>query len=378
MITKRKWYDKEIETSLLGFGCMRLKTKNGEIDEEESLKLIDIAYKNGVNYFDTAMPYSDGKNETFVGKALQRYKRESFYLATKFSFGCFKTKEEAIAIIDKQLKALQTDYIDFYLLHAMSKERFELFKKWDMMKEIIKWKEEGKIRHIGFSFHDSLDVFKEIVDYYDWEFVQIQLNYMDTDIQQGLEGYKILKERKIPCVVMEPVKGGKLASFNKNISKDFLEYNNKNSLASWALRWVGSLEGVKVILSGMNDEKQVIDNLNTFSPFICLNNEEQKLVASVSEKLKGIVKVGCTNCKYCMPCPKGVEIPVMFSIYNDYAMYENENSSKWNFLRYKKENKTLENCIKCNACTKKCPQGIKIPDEFEKMKKEMKFINDIN
>lgn len=374
MITKRKWYDKDIETSLLGFGCMRLKTKDGEIDEDKALSLIDKAYKSGVNYFDTAMPYTNGKNERFVGKALKRYPRDSFYLATKFSMGSIKDKEDALTIIDRQLAALQTDYIDFYLLHAMSKERFEQFKKWDMMKEILEWKKQGKIRHIGFSFHDSLEVFKEMLDYYDWEFVQIQLNYMDIDIQQGIEGYKLLEERKIPCVVMEPVKGGKLAEFNEEISREFTDYDNTKSLASWALRYVATLEGVKVVLSGMNEEEQVNDNLQTFSPFIPLNDQEQRIVSSVRTKLKSITKVGCTSCKYCMPCPKGVEIPSIFAIYNDYGMYKNEAYSKNNYQRFENANKGISSCVGCMLCASKCPQGINPPEVFKKMKEEMKFI----
>lgn len=370
---KRRWYDKNIETSLLGFGAMRLTTIDGEIDEEKGFKLFDMAFENGVNYFDTAYPYTNRKNETFVGKALKRYPRDKFYLATKLSLNSFETKEEAMNSVDMQLKALQMDYIDFYLVHALSKTTFQKFKDWDMMKQVLKWKEEGKIRHIGFSFHDDYDTFKEILDYYDWEFVQIQLNYMDTDIQQGIKGYYDLLERKIPVVVMEPVKGGKLADFNKDVAADFKKYSN-DSLAKWALRWVGSLEGVKVILSGMNEEEQVIDNLNTFKNFKPLNEEEQKLVTSVAEKLRKITKVGCTNCKYCLPCPNGVDIPRNFSIYNDYYMYNNKNSVMWPYSNLKKNNAFADMCVGCGLCSTKCPQGIDIPTELANMMKDMDFL----
>lgn len=373
MITKRKWYDKDIETSLLGFGCMRFTTKDGEIEEEKAMALIDKAYKAGVNYFDTALPYTNRKNEPFVGKALKRYPRDSFYLATKFSLGCFNTKEEAVQTIDKQLESLQTDYIDFYLIHALNKDSFKKFKDWDLMKEVIKWKEMGKILHIGFSFHDSYEVFKEILDYFDWEFVQLQLNYMDTEIQQGIQGYKDLEERKIPVVVMEPVKGGRLASFNPSISKDFKDYSDA-SLSSWALRWVGTLPGVKVILSGMNEDEQVVDNINTFTDFKPLNEEELQLVENVKTKLINTNKVGCTNCKYCMPCPMGVAIPNILRMYNDYAMYMNEASTKWNYNQLVKENKDISKCIECNACTSKCPQCINPPEVFKEMLDEMRFL----
>lgn len=370
---KRKWDKLGIETSLLGFGCMRFKTIDGEIDEEKGLKLIDKAYKSGINYFDTALPYTERKNETFVGKALKRYPRESFFLATKFSMHCFKTREEALQTIDNQLKALQTDYIDFYLVHALSKDKFEQFKEWNMLEELIKWKNEGKIRHIGFSFHDSYEVFEEILDYYDWEFVQIQLNYMDIDSQQGIKGYYELEKRNIPAIIMEPIKGGKLASFNEEIAKDFKNYSNA-SLSSWALRWAGSLKGVKTILSGMNEMEQLEDNLLTFDNFKELSKEEKQLVMQVREKLLKVNKVGCTNCKYCMPCPCKVNIPAIFKIYNDYAMYENEKDAKWEYNFLVKEGEDISKCVDCKACQTKCPQGINPPDVFNKMMKEMEFL----
>ena len=370
---KRKWEKIGIETSLLGFGCMRFKTVNGEIDEEKALALVDKAYKSGVNYFDTALPYTNRKNETFVGKALKRYPRESFYLATKFSMFCFESKEEAMETIDKQLETLQTDYIDFYLVHALNKDSFKKFCDWDMMKEIIKWKEAGKIKHIGFSFHDSYEVFMDILDYYDWEFVQIQLNYVDVNSQQGLKGYYELEKRNIPVVIMEPIKGGKLAEFNPEVAKDFKDYND-DSLSRWALRWVGSLKGVKVILSGMNEMDQVEDNLGTFENFKPLNEDEQNIVKGVKEKLESITRVGCTSCKYCMPCPQGVNIPAMFRIYNDYASYKNENSSKWMYSGPKEKGSDATKCVECGLCVEKCPQAINIPEEFKKMYEEMSFL----
>lgn len=370
---KRKWDKLGIETSLLGFGCMRLKTVNGEIDEEKGFELIDKAYKSGVNYFDTALPYTEGKNESFVGKALKKYPRESFFLATKFSMFCFKTKEEALKTLDKQLEALQTDYIDFYLVHALSKDKFEKFKEWNLLETLLKWKEEGKIKHIGFSFHDSYEVFQEILDYYDWEFVQIQLNYMDIDSQQGIKGYYELEKRNIPVIIMEPVKGGKLASFNEKIAKDFKKYSDA-SLSSWALRWAGTLQGVKTILSGMNEMEQLDDNLKTFDKFVPLSTDEEKIVTGVREKLLKVNKVGCTGCKYCMPCPRGVNIPKIFRIYNDYAMYENKGATSWAYKELVGEKADISLCINCKLCQTKCPQGINPPEEFEIMLEELEFL----
>ena len=370
----RKWYDKEIVTSTLGFGAMRLKVVDGEIDEAKGLALIDKAYQNGVNYFDTAVPYTDGKNETFVGKALKRYPRNSFYLATKLTIRLYKTKEELKKVIDKQLQNLQTDYIDFYLMHALNKNTFRTIKEWNIMEIVEGWKKEWKIRNIGFSFHDDYETFKEIVDYYPWDFCQIQLNYMDDEIQQGIQGYHDLVKKEIPVVIMEPVKGGKLASFNEKVASKLKKYNPEASLSSWAMRWVASLDGVKVILSGMNEMDQVEDNLNTFSNFKKLNEEEQKLIKEVKEDLKKITEVGCTNCEYCMPCTVGVNIPGNFRIFNDYAMYKAEGDSKWRYndLISKKANASL--CIECGKCVPQCPQGIDIPNELKRMLKVLPFL----
>lgn len=371
----RKWYDRDIETSLMGFGAMRLKTnENGEIDEELGFALFDKAYKNGVNYFDTAYPYTDKKNETFVGKALKRYPRESFYLATKLSLGMFKTREEALGSLDYQLKCLQTTYVDNYLLHALNKNSIQKIKDWDLINVLKQYKKEGKIHNIGFSFHDDYETFIEILNMYDWDFVQIQLNYMDTEIQQGIKGYYELKKRKIPVVIMEPCKGGKLASFNPSVSKYFLDFDNTKSIASWAYRWVGSLDGVKVILSGMNAMDQLDDNLKTFNNFVPLNEEEQALIQKVSTELRKITKVGCTACKYCMPCPKGVDIPQTFSIYNQYAMYLDKGGSKWVYSMLEDRNATAKNCVKCRLCVSKCPQGIDIPTEFDNFYKDLDFL----
>ena len=367
---KRKWENINVETSLLGFGAMRLKTINNEIDEEKGFALFDKAYSNGVNYFDTAIPYTNGLNEKFVGKALKRYPRESFYLATKCSFMAFNTKEEFEGILDKQLENLQTDYIDFYLMHALSRERLKQIKEWNMMETVKRWKEEGKIKHIGFSFHDDYDAFVEILNYFDWEFCQIQLNYIDQNIQQGIKGYYDLEKRGIPVVIMEPVKGGKLTKFNPAVEKIFKDYNSEASIASWAFRWLGSLPGVKVILSGMNEMDQLDDNLKTFDKFEFLNIEEYEKIDEACRMIKTLEKVGCTRCEYCMPCPAGVNIPGCFRIYNQYGMYNDENDFIWQVDNYEKNKKGPSSCVECGRCVDRCPQGINVPLELKKMKDE--------
>lgn len=369
----RNWYHRNIKTSLLGFGAMRLKTIDGKIDEEKAIALFDHAYHNGVNYFDTAMPYTDGNNETFVGKALKRYPRDSFYLATKLSLGMVNSRDEVLELIDKQLTALQTDYIDMYLLHAMNKERIKTVEEWGILEIVEGWKKAGKIKNIGFSFHDDYETFKKILNMYNWDFCQIQLNYMDTDIQQGIQGYYDLEKKKIPVVIMEPIKGGKLASFKKDIEKKFTDYSN-DSVASWALRWVGSLPGVKVILSGMNEMVQLEDNLRTFNNFTSLSTEELELVEEVKSTLKSVIAVDCTNCRYCMPCTVGIDIPGNFRIYNNYVMYENVADAKWNYNNLQKHSVSLTECIECNKCVEECPQNIEIPIELKKMIKDLNFL----
>lgn len=373
----RKWYDKNITTSLLGFGAMRFTTdKNGEIEKDKADALIKRAYDEGVNYFDTAMPYTNGKNEAFVGESLKRFPRESFYLATKLSLGYLTTKEEVLKAIDLQLKTLQTDYIDFYLLHALNKDKMKTIIDWGILDIVKKWQEEGKIRHIGFSFHDDYETFKKILNMYPWDFCQIQLNYMDTEFQQGIRGYFDCEEKNIPVVVMEPIKGGKLANFNKEVSKIFTDYNKDASLSSWALRYVGSLKGVKTILSGMNEMYQVEDNLKTFSNFVSITPQEHILVMKVKKALKNIIEVDCTKCGYCMPCPHGVDIPGNFSIFNDYAMYKNKGSLNWPFSNLVKNNADFSYCIECKECIPKCPQNIDIPEELKRMEEELKFLNE--
>ena len=369
----RKWYDKEIKTSLLGFGAMRFKTIDGEIDEEKAFALIDYAYRHGVNYFDTAMPYTDGKNEPFLGKALSKYPRDSFYLATKMSFGLIENRDKAMTIIDKQLANLQTDYIDMYLLHALNKNLIKKIEEWDVFSLLEKWKREGKIRNIGFSFHDDYETFAKILDMYDWDFCQIQLNYMDTDFQQGIRGYYDLERRQIPVVIMEPLKGGKLARFRSDIERVFKECGDE-SVASWAFRWVGSLPGVKVILSGMNEMDQLVDNINTFSDFKPITEEENEKIEEVKNALLAIKAVDCTSCKYCLPCAVNIDIPRFFHIFNVYSMYEDLGDVKWQFNQLKKNSAMIDECIKCGKCAEACPQRIDIPGQLKKLADNMSFL----
>lgn len=375
---KRKLEKLGIETSLLGFGCMRFPTTSeGKIDEPKAEEMIDKAIAAGVNYIDTAYPYHDKQSEPFVGKVLKKYPRNSFYLATKLPVWLVETKTDIERIFEEQLERLQTDYIDFYLLHAMNKERFDKMKEIGCMDVLEAKRAEGKIKYIGFSFHDSYEVFEEAIGERVWDFCQIQLNYMDADEQAGLKGYELAASKGIPVVVMEPIKGGSLASFAEDITSEFKRLDADASVASFALRWVGSLPGIKVILSGMSTMEQVEDNLKTFGEFKPLSVEEKETIDKVVETLNSRIQNGCTGCRYCMPCPAGVDIPACFSAWNTYHMYQNYNAVSWKWEHDIGTEKQAKNCVKCGKCEAVCPQKISIREDLSKVQKDLeekKFI----
>lgn len=372
---KRRMDNLGIETSLLGFGCMRFPlTAEGKIEEEQSRAMLDEAIASGVNYIDTAYPYHDGESEPFVGKALAKYARDSYYLATKLPVWKVNTMEDVETIFYQQLERLRTEYIDFYLLHALDKERWEKVLSLGIIERLEQWRAEGKIRYLGFSFHDEYEVFEEILNYRQWDFCQIQLNYMDAQIQAGLKGYRLTEEKGVPLIIMEPVKGGSLARLSDDLMEKFHVEDKEGTAASMALRWVGSLSNVKVILSGMSDMGQVKDNLKTFSPFRPLSEKEQEAVKEVVEIINGRIQNGCTGCRYCMPCPAGVNIPGCFSIWNLYHMYQNEEVARRKWKQEITEAMQAKNCIKCGKCEQACPQRLHIREDLEKVQRDMDAI----
>ena len=348
-----------IEVSLLGFGCMRFPLlEDGKINEVEAERMIDKAISEGVNYIDTAYPYHNGDSEPFVGQVLNKYERSSYYLATKLPCWEVKSVEDAKRIFENQLKRLDKDYVDFYLLHALNKERFDEMKALGIVEFCEQLKEEGKIRYLGFSFHDEYPAFEEILTYRDWDFCQIQYNYMDTDEQAGDKGYALTEELGIPVVIMEPIKGGSLAVLPDDITQMFKNADEKASVASWALRWVASHNNVKTVLSGMSTYDQVRNNLETLGEFEVLTDEEIQVVEAVAATIKSRVKNGCTACRYCMPCPVGIDIPRNFAIWNQHAMYGNDAHTKWDYYKNFSEEKHANHCIQCGKCEKVCPQAI--------------------
>ncbi len=372
MMEKRRMERLGLETSLLGFGCMRFPTTaDGKIDEAEAQAMLDRAIAEGVNYIDTAYPYHNGESEPFVGRALQKYDRRSFYLATKLPAWLVKSREDAERYFEEQLRRLQTDYIDFYLLHAMSGESYRKMVELGVVAYCEKLKEEGRIRYFGFSFHDSYEAFAEILGSRDWDFCQIQLNYMDAEEQAGMRGYRLAEEKGVPLVIMEPVKGGSLAVFADDITEKLRALDHEASTASFALRWVGSLPNVKVILSGMSTMEQVEDNLKTFSEFKPLSGREASVIEEIVDMIKGRVQNGCTGCRYCMPCPAGVNIPECFSVWNTYHMYQNYNMVKWKWENGIGEAAQAKNCIKCGKCEALCPQKLSIREDLARAQADL-------
>lgn len=359
--------------SLLGFGCMRFPlTPEGTICEPEAEKLLDQAMQAGVTYIDTAYPYHEGASEPFLGRALKKYPRDSFYLATKLPVWKVETLEEAQAAFAEQLERLQVDYIDFYLLHGLSRERWDKIKRLrltDWAEDLIK---QGKIRHLGFSFHDDYQVFEEILTSRKWDFCQIQYNYMDRDYQAGDKGYELARELGVPVVVMEPVKGGMLAELPADISSLFTHEDPQRSAASWAMRWVAGHPGVKVILSGMSTSEQVMDNLETFRDFKPLTQAEMAVVEQAARAVRSRVKNGCTGCRYCMPCPFGVNIPGNFAAWNEYAMYENQARARGRYWTEMKAEERAVMCRECGQCESACPQGIGIRGDLKAVAREMR------
>lgn len=364
-----------IDTSLLGFGCMRFpKNQDGTIDETRAEQMLDLAYQSGVNYYDTAYVYHEGKSEIFTGKALDRYDRGSYYLATKLPCWLVEKKEDALRLFEEQLTKLNKDYIDFYLLHALNRGSFDKMVELGVLEVMDRLKEEGKIRYLGFSFHDDYDAFEHIIKFRDWDFCQIQLNYMDTEEQAGMKGYALAEELGVPLIIMEPIKGGSLAKLPENAGRYLEEQEAGRTAASWALRWVGSLSNVKVILSGMSDEEQVQDNLNTFGNFKALSDKEVQAVAKVADTLRSKVKNGCTGCAYCMPCPAGVDIPKNFRIWNSYGMYDNEGELNWLWSNDITAAAKAVNCVDCGQCEEACPQKLNIRDDLKTLHKEIEVI----
>lgn len=352
------------EISRLGYGGMRFPKNGDQVDVPAAVELLRKAYEMGVNYFDTAVVYHKGESEKIFGEALSIYDRSSYYIADKMSIWVCKTQEEMKELFYQQLKTLKTDYIDFYLVHSLNRNHYKKVKDFECVEFLQEMKRQGKIKHLGFSFHDTYPVFTQILDDYDWDFVQIQLNYLDWQNQGAEQLYRELEKRNLPCMVMEPVRGGYLANLDQERAKPFLEMEPNRSVASWAIRWVASLPQVAVVLSGMSDMAQLEDNVSLLTDFEPMNEKELAAVAQVVESIRKVNDVPCTGCRYCMDCPMGVDIPEIFAIYSRLKIFEKDADFVEDYQEVMDHENGAEHCIGCQACMNHCPQMIEIPDKL--------------
>lgn len=374
---KYRKFDKiEKPASIFGLGCMRFNgAASGDscINEEKAIKLIRQAIDGGVNYLDTAYIYLDKTSEIVLGKALLDGYRDKVTIATKMPIEYVNNYEEMEALLDSELKKLQTDHIDYYLMHGINKEKWLKFKEMGADKFFEEKKKEGKIKYKCFSFHGPYEDFEYIIKDYDWDMVQIQYNFMDIDNQAGTKGLKLAGELGIPVVIMEGLLGGKLAKAPDNVQKLYDEFGTKRSAVEWAFRWLGNNPEIMTILSGCNEEDQIADNLRIFDsiePNI-MSDDEIKLIDKVRDAYNDRTKIGCTGCRYCMPCPGGVDIPRVFAAWNEISLYGGEPKYNWNVMELKRLNQTPENCLKCGKCEKACPQHLSIMESLQKAWKEL-------
>ena len=357
---------KNIEISRLGLGNMRLPCKtpikreaNPLIDYNKAQELVDMAYENGVNYFDTAYMYHAGKSEKFIGQALKKYPRESYYLADKLPIWMCKRPADMQKIFDKQLQRTGIDCFDFYLLHSLDKGNFEKCEKYGAYDFLLEKQKQGLIKNIGFSFHGTIDDLKTIVAAHHWDFAQIQMNYLDWKNQDAKTQYEILTQAGIPVIVMEPVRGGKLADVPKRVEELFKNNAPDKSIASWAIRFCATHDNVLTILSGMNAKEQMLDNLQSLTDFVPMTDVELKICQNAASIINESEIIPCTGCDYCADCPKSVKISTIFDVYN--KLKTEEYTAEQAKEKYAQIDVNHTQCVACGKCKEHCPQSIDIP-----------------
>ncbi len=369
------------DLSLLGFGCMRFHTKGKEVDKELAFEQLHYAYENGVNYFDTAYIYHKGKSEGLLGEFIRKYDiRDQIYIADKLPTFLVMKASQIEKFFQTQLERLQTDYIDYYLMHMLDcYETWEKLKSFGIVAFIEDRRKNGQIRNIGFSFHGRPEEFIKILEDYQWDFCQIQYNYLDENYQAGIAGLKRAYDLGIGVVIMEPLRGGSLAvKAPEKVTKLFEEYKEQHSSAYWALRWIMNQKEVGVVLSGMNEISHIKDNINATDDTLpnSMNEEELGLINKVKEIYKELMKVPCTGCNYCLPCPFGVDIPAVFSDYNNKYFFGKSRIRKFHYNGrcegVSGNHKSGANvCTSCGKCKIHCPQSIEIPMKLKEAHKEL-------
>lgn len=378
MDTRTNWRNGN-EISLLGFGCMRLPKLGPErsnVDFEKSHRLVAYCVERGITYFDTAYYYHDGVSEPVLGGALAPYPRHSYFLADKMPLWLVKDPDHARSMFDEQCARCKTDYFDYYLCHGLGKSEEEFREGYiesGLFDHLLSLKKQGRIRNLGFSFHGSPRVMEYLLRQYDWDIAQIQCNYLDWDIQHAGTLHALLREKDVPCLIMEPLRGGNLATLTPESAALLREAAPEKSVASWGMRFAASLPGVLCVLSGMNAPEQVDDNVATFSPLQPLNDAEREILALAAERYIRTGSVPCTGCGYCMDCPSGVDIPLLFRLLNDHSCSLTlpvSQASQYAFNRHARDfhqacatlppEKLAANCTACGCCEARCPQAIPI------------------
>lgn len=375
--------DSGAHVSVLGFGCMRLPILEGDtsrIDTPRALEMVRYAIDQGVNYIDTAWPYhgkeghaGGGMSEPFVAEVLEDGYRQKVQLATKLPSWLIESEADFDRFLDAQLERLKTDHIDMYLLHALNRKNWEKLKSLEVLSFLEQAKADGRIVHAGFSFHDEGDLFRQIIDAYKWDFTQIQYNYFDVDYQAGREGLRYAASRGIGVIVMEPLRGGSLVTLPEElVDSSGLERHFPDAVEA-AFQWLYSQEEVSLVLSGMSNMQQVEQNVAIASRARkeALDEDQRLLFDHIREELVKRTKVGCTGCGYCMPCPSGVDIPTVFRLYNNSALFVNDNSG-YVYSRLLPKKARASECIACGSCLDKCPQQLPIIELLEEADKALR------
>ena len=360
-----------IRTSAFGLGCMRFNgpaSGDSIIDEQKAISLIRQAIDGGVTYIDTAYVYLDKTSETVLGKALQDGYRDKVTIATKMPLNAVHDRASMEALLEEELRKLQTDHIDFYLMHGIDKEDWEGFKAIGAPAFFDDMKKAGKIRYKCFSFHAPYEEFEYILNDWDWDMCQIQYNFMDVENQAGTKGLQLAGSKGIPVVIMEGLLGGRLSKAPENVQALYDAFPVQRTPVEWAFRWLCDHPEVSVVLSGCNEPEQIEENLRIFDtvePGI-MSDEERKLMDDVRAAYLSRTKIGCTGCRYCMPCPNGVNIPGVFSVWNNQSLYGIDPAKDWRMQRILKENAGSDQCVGCGACEAACPQHLDVIEQLQK------------